>query len=91
MDHYTIILVAAECFAEVMFRAKKGLGLDLEDETALLKFPLKMKRRRGGTRENLYLINSAMMSSHGLVWPCHSHLVFPNGHNHHVFVSFGSH
>lgn len=37
-----LFMVAAECFTEVMFRANKGLGLDLEDKTALLKFPLTM-------------------------------------------------
>lgn len=53
-DPWSVFMVAAKCFAEVMFRANKQLGLDLEDKTALLKLVLKMwVRRRGVTREHL--------------------------------------
>lgn len=34
------IVMAADCFGEVMCSADKWLGLDLEDKTALLKCPL---------------------------------------------------
>lgn len=53
----------------MMFSANKGLDLDLdlEDKTTLLKYPqgMYMRKRRGGAREKL--INSVIMSSHGLI------------------------
>lgn len=47
--------MAADCFGEVMFSGNKGLGLDLEDKTTLRQYPrgMYMRKRRGGTRENL--------------------------------------
>lgn len=47
--------MAADCFGEVMFSAIKGLDLDLEDKTTLLKYPqgLYKRKKRGRTRENL--------------------------------------